>query len=99
MPDRRESTARDGASTDRPRAGDHYDVLVLGAGWGTAAASLLAKAGRRVAVLEARDRAGGCGHSFTRDGYSFCAEMQYLMGCGPGGRSSAGCKRWNSIRS
>jgi len=69
-----------------PRAGERYDVLVLGAGWGgLAAASLLAKAGRRVAVLEARDRAGGCGHSFTRDGFSFCAEMQYLMGCGPGG--------------
>jgi len=67
-------------------AGDHYDVLVLGAGWGgLAAASLLAKAGRRVAVLEARDRAGGCGQSFAREGFSFCAEMQYLMGCGPDG--------------
>ncbi len=43
-----------------PRAGEHYDVLILGAGWGgLTAASLLAKAGRRVAVLEARDRAGG----------------------------------------
>ena len=69
-----------------PRAGEHYDVLVLGAGWGgLTAASLLAKAGRRVAVLEASDRAGGCGQSFTRQGFSFCAEMQYLMGCGPGG--------------
>jgi phytoene dehydrogenase-like protein len=69
-----------------PRAGEHYDVLVLGAGWGgLTAASLLAKAGRRVAVLEARDRAGGCGQSFTREGFSFCAEMQYLMGCGTGG--------------
>jgi len=69
-----------------PRPGERYDVLILGAGWGgLTAASLLAKAGRRVAVLEARDRAGGCGQSFTRDGFSFCAEMQYLMGCGPGG--------------
>src|ERR1700677_2301971 len=64
-----------------PRPGEHYDVLVLGAGWGgLTAASLLAKAGRRVAVLEARDRAGGCGQSFTREGFTFCAEMQYLMG-------------------
>ena len=68
------------------RAGEHYDALVLGAGWGgLTAASLLAKAGRRVAVLEARDRAGGCGQSFTCEGFTFCAEMQYLMGCGPGG--------------
>jgi phytoene dehydrogenase-like protein len=69
-----------------PRPGERYDVLVIGAGWGgLAAASLLAKDGRRVAVLEARDRAGGCGQSLSRDGFSFCAEMQYLMGCGPGG--------------
>jgi phytoene dehydrogenase-like protein len=74
------------SSVPTPRAGGHYDVLILGAGWGgLAAASLLAKAGRRVAVLEAQDRAGGCGQSFTRQGFSFCAEMQYLMGCGPGG--------------
>jgi len=47
-----------------PRPGEHYDVLILGAGWGgLTAASLLAKAGRRIAVLEARDRAGGRGQS------------------------------------
>jgi len=69
----------------------HYDAIVMGAGWGgLAAATLLAKSGRRVAVLEARDRAGGCGQSFTRQSsgvgsFSFCAEMQYLMGCGQGG--------------
>lgn len=63
-----------------------FDVLVLGAGWGgLAAASLLARSGRRVAVLEAQDRAGGCGQSFSREGFTFCAEMQYLMGCAPGG--------------
>ncbi len=65
---------------------DDYEFLVLGAGWGgLSAASLLAKAGRRVAVIEARDRAGGCGQSFTLQGFSFCAEMQYLMECGEGG--------------
>jgi phytoene dehydrogenase-like protein len=63
-----------------------YDFLILGAGWGgLCAASLLAKAGHRVAVVEARDRAGGCGQSFTLQGFTFCAEMQYLMECGEGG--------------
>ncbi len=62
------------------------DVLILGAGWGgLAAASLLAKEGQSVVVLEARDRAGGCGQSFRLGDYSFCAEMQYLMGCDSGG--------------
>jgi len=74
-----------------PHTAEHVDVLVLGAGWGgLSAATLLAKSGRRVTVLEASDRAGGCGQSFTRQGFSFCAEMQYLMGCGPGGH----VQRW-----
>lgn len=86
MPDSSESLPRDEPPIHLPRAGERYDVLVLGAGWGgLAAASLLAKAGRRVAVLEARDRAGGCGKTIQHDGFSFCAEMQYLMGCGTGG--------------
>lgn len=54
---------------DKPHAGEHYDVLVLGAGFGgLAAATLLAKAGRRVAVLEARDRAGGPRFGFSSAG-------------------------------
>lgn len=74
------------STSPEPRTDERYDVIVLGAGWGgLAAATLLAKAGRRVAVLEAQDRAGGCGQSRTRDGFTFCAEMQYLMGCAPGG--------------
>jgi len=43
-----------------------YDFLILGAGWGgLTTASLLARAGYRVGVLEAQDRAGGCGQSFS----------------------------------
>jgi phytoene dehydrogenase-like protein len=86
MSEDRESPIRDEPPKEPLRAGERYDVLVIGAGWGgLAAASLLAKAGRRVAVLEARDRAGGCGQSFALGDFSFCAEMQYLMGCGEGG--------------
>jgi monoamine oxidase len=44
---------------------DHYDTLIIGAGAaGLAAARLLSGAGRRIAVLEARDRIGG--RIFTR---------------------------------
>lgn len=39
---------------------DHYDVIVIGAGTnGLATAGLLAKSGRKVIVLEQRDRCGG----------------------------------------
>jgi len=39
---------------------DHFDTIVIGAGVsGLSAARLLTKAGRRVVVLEARDRVGG----------------------------------------
>ncbi len=63
-----------------------YDVLVLGAGWGgLTVASMLADAGHRVAVLEARSVAGGCGQTVRVGDFSFSAEMQYLMGCGEGG--------------
>jgi phytoene dehydrogenase-like protein len=63
-----------------------FDILALGAGWGgLTVASQLAMAGWKVALLEAQDRAGGYGQSFEGDGFTFCAQMQYLMGCGPGG--------------
>ena len=46
--------------TDRPVAGEHYDVIVIGAGAaGLAAAHALCRAGHSVLVLEARDRIGG----------------------------------------
>lgn len=48
---------------------EHVDVAVIGAGVaGLTAARLLADAGRRVVVLEARDRIGGRVHTDRRDG-------------------------------
>jgi phytoene dehydrogenase-like protein len=59
---------------------DRYDVLLVGAGHnGLACAHYLAKAGRRVLVLEAREEPGGC--AATREfapGYSVSACAQWL---------------------
>jgi phytoene dehydrogenase-like protein len=62
-----------------------FDYVIVGAGWGgLSQAALHARDGKSVCLLEAYDRAGGYGHSFTKEGFSFCAEMQYLQGCQPG---------------
>jgi phytoene dehydrogenase-like protein len=62
-----------------------FDDLVIGAGMaGLAAASLLARCGRRVLVLEAHDVAGGYAHTFAMKDYRFCAQVHYVFGCGEG---------------
>jgi phytoene dehydrogenase-like protein len=49
-----------------------FDVAVIGAGYGgTTAAALLAKAGRRVALVEKTPRAGGKVQTIDRKGYRF----------------------------
>lgn len=49
-----------------------YDVIVVGAGFGgLACAARLARAGRRVLVLEKKSHSGGTGHVFRRGGYAF----------------------------
>src|ERR1700733_1169766 len=61
------------------------DDLVIGSGMaGLAVASLLAKSGRRVIVLEAHDVPGGYAHTFTLKGFRFCSQVHYVFGCGEG---------------
>lgn len=48
------------------------DAVVIGSGvGGLTAAALLAKAGKRVLVVEQHDQAGGCTHTFENRGFEF----------------------------
>ena len=63
-----------------------YDVIVAGSGiGGLTAASLLAKSGKSVLVLESHDRPGGYAHGFNRKKYHFDSGVHLTSGCGPQG--------------
>ena len=62
------------------------DYLVVGSGLaGLSFAALMAKAGKKVTVLEAHEYAGGYGHTFEQGGrYKFNAQLHYVWNCGKG---------------
>lgn len=56
-----------------------WDVIVVGSGiGGLATAALLARAGRRVLVLERHYTAGGFTHAFRRPGYEWDVGVHYI---------------------
>ena len=62
------------------------DYLVLGSGLaGLSFAALMAKAGKKVKLLEAHEFAGGYGHTFVEgEKYHFNAQLHYVWNCGEG---------------
>ena len=62
-----------------------YDVVIIGSGFGgLVCAHLLAKAGKRVLVLERQLQAGGCIQSYQRRGQAFDTGLHYVGGLGEG---------------
>jgi all-trans-retinol 13,14-reductase len=58
---------------------DELDAIVIGSGiGGLSAAAILAKAGKKVLVLEQHDQAGGCCHTFIDKGFEYDVGMFLL---------------------
>ena len=65
---------------------EHFDVVVIGAGLGgLSTAGYLAKAGKRVLVLEHHTVPGGYAHEFRRGHFRFEVALHALDGVAPGG--------------
>lgn len=62
------------------------DYLILGSGLASLSfAALMAKAGKKVKVLEAHEFSGGYGHTFVEGKkYRFNAQLHYVWNCGEG---------------
>jgi len=59
----------------------NLDVIVIGSGMGgLSTASILAKEGKRVLVLEQHNIVGGNLHTFTEKGYEFDTGLHYVGG-------------------
>merc|ERR1712079_251113 len=58
---------------------ENLDAIVIGSGIGAlSAAAIMSKAHKRVLVLEQHDQAGGCCHTYTKNGYEFDVGVHYV---------------------
>ena len=83
-----DSTSNRPSNRSSNRRGDVIaaDAIVIGAGIaGLTAAAMLAKEGRRVAVLERDVHPGGCAAGFSQEGYRFAVGATVAMGFEQGG--------------
>ncbi|XP_077979087.1 all-trans-retinol 13,14-reductase-like [Glandiceps talaboti] len=58
---------------------ENLDAIVVGSGiGGLSVAALLARAGKKVLVLEQHDQAGGCCHTYIEKGFEFDVGIHYI---------------------
>ncbi|XP_033841101.1 inactive all-trans-retinol 13,14-reductase [Periophthalmus magnuspinnatus] len=74
---KRDKVIKQGFSVDR--VPQDLDVIVIGSGiGGLTAGATLAKAGKKVLVLEQHDQAGGCCHTYIEKGFEFDVGLHYI---------------------
>ena len=74
---KRDKILKNGFSPDK--VPDRPDAIFIGSGIGSlTTAALLARAGKKVLVLEQHDQAGGCCHVFAEKGFEFDVGIHYI---------------------
>ncbi|XP_063077027.1 inactive all-trans-retinol 13,14-reductase-like [Engraulis encrasicolus] len=74
---KRNKVLKKGFSMDR--VPENLDAIIIGSGLGgMTTAACLAKAGKKVLVLEQHDQAGGCTHTFIEKGFEFDVGLHYI---------------------
>nr|XP_015818274.2 inactive all-trans-retinol 13,14-reductase [Nothobranchius furzeri] len=74
---KRDKVIKQGFSADK--VPQNLDVIVIGSGiGGLTAGATLAKAGKKVLVLEQHDQAGGCCHTYIEKGFEFDVGLHYI---------------------
>uniref|UniRef100_A0A8D3A6B7 Si:ch1073-13h15.3 n=1 Tax=Scophthalmus maximus TaxID=52904 RepID=A0A8D3A6B7_SCOMX len=74
---KRDKVIKQGFSLDK--VPQNLDVIVIGSGiGGLTAGATLAKAGKKVLVLEQHDQAGGCCHTYVEKGFEFDVGLHYI---------------------